>query len=145
ARSACPAQRRLRRRGSLRPPHSVSLPKGREDAGSGLGENSGVPSPLGEKDRMKGLKLLAVSSGGLPPGQALRRFTRWHAEYFCFHILLEARDAEFASESALLVAAERNVQAHPDAAIDARCPAAQLVGECDRLLVRGGSDARRKP
>ena len=36
------------------PPHSVSLPKGREDARTILGDNSGVPSPLGEKDRMRG-------------------------------------------------------------------------------------------
>ncbi len=36
------------------PPHSVSLPKGRENARNTLGENSGVPSPLGEKGRMRG-------------------------------------------------------------------------------------------
>ena len=36
------------------PPHSVSLPGGREDARTILDENSRVPSPLGEKDRMRG-------------------------------------------------------------------------------------------
>jgi hypothetical protein len=37
-----------------RPPHSVSLPKGREDPRTRAAQNSGVPSPLGEKDRMRG-------------------------------------------------------------------------------------------
>jgi hypothetical protein len=37
-----------------RPPHSVSLPKGREDARTSAAGGSGVPSPLGEKDRMRG-------------------------------------------------------------------------------------------
>ncbi len=37
-----------------RPPHSVSLPKGREDARTSAAGYSGVPSPLGEKDRMRG-------------------------------------------------------------------------------------------
>ena len=36
------------------PPHSVSLPEGREDPRTILGENYSVPSPLGEKDRMRG-------------------------------------------------------------------------------------------
>ena len=36
------------------PPHSVPLPGGREDARTILDENSRVPSPLGEKDRMRG-------------------------------------------------------------------------------------------
>jgi len=36
------------------PPHSVSLPKGREDPRTSAADNSGVPSPLGEKDRMRG-------------------------------------------------------------------------------------------
>ena len=39
---------------SKRPPHSVSLPKGREDPINRDAANSGVPSPLGEKDRMRG-------------------------------------------------------------------------------------------
>ncbi len=37
-----------------RPPHSVSLPKGREDPRILAADNSSVPSPLGEKDRMRG-------------------------------------------------------------------------------------------
>ncbi len=52
------------------PPHSVSLPKEREDARNTLGENSGVPSPLGEKDRMRGdsaehapLRILDLGTG----------------------------------------------------------------------------------
>ncbi len=36
------------------PPHSVSLPEGREDPGILAADNSRVPSPLGEKDRMRG-------------------------------------------------------------------------------------------
>ena len=36
------------------PPHSVSLPEGREDARTLAAGSSGVPSPLGEKDRMRG-------------------------------------------------------------------------------------------
>ena len=36
------------------PPHSVSLPEGREDPRTVLGESYSVPSPLGEKDRMRG-------------------------------------------------------------------------------------------
>ncbi len=44
------------------PPHSVSLPKGREDVRTTLGENSGVPSPLGEKDRMRGNLPLAYEA-----------------------------------------------------------------------------------
>jgi pimeloyl-ACP methyl ester carboxylesterase len=36
------------------PPHSVSLAEGREDVRTILDENSRVPSPLGEKDRMRG-------------------------------------------------------------------------------------------
>ncbi|MGO9486150.1 MAG: AAA family ATPase, partial [Rhodomicrobium sp.] len=36
------------------PPHSVSLPKGREDARIPAAAGSRVPSPLGEKDRMRG-------------------------------------------------------------------------------------------
>jgi NADH dehydrogenase [ubiquinone] 1 alpha subcomplex assembly factor 7 len=36
------------------PPHSVSLPEGREDPRTIRSENSGVPSPFGEKDRMRG-------------------------------------------------------------------------------------------
>jgi len=36
------------------PPHSVSLPEGREAPRTTLGGNSGVPSPLGEKDRTRG-------------------------------------------------------------------------------------------
>ena len=39
---------------STRPPHSVSLPKGRETLELSSAGNSGVPSPLGEKDRMRG-------------------------------------------------------------------------------------------
>ena len=37
-----------------RPPHSVSLSKGREDPRTHAAAYSGVPSPLGEKDRMRG-------------------------------------------------------------------------------------------
>jgi release factor glutamine methyltransferase len=37
-----------------RPPHSVSLPRGREDPRTHAAAYSGVPSPLGEKDRMRG-------------------------------------------------------------------------------------------
>ncbi len=40
--------------GGRRPPHSVSLPEGREDPITGAAGNSRVPSPLGEKDRMRG-------------------------------------------------------------------------------------------
>ncbi len=40
--------------GGRRPPHSVSLPKGREDARILAVDSTGVPSPLGEKDRMRG-------------------------------------------------------------------------------------------
>ncbi len=36
------------------PPHSVSLPKGREDARTSAADNSGVPSPLREKGSMRG-------------------------------------------------------------------------------------------
>jgi hypothetical protein len=36
------------------PPHSVSLPEGREDPITCAADISGVPSPLGEKDRMRG-------------------------------------------------------------------------------------------
>jgi SAM-dependent MidA family methyltransferase len=36
------------------PPHSVSLPEGREDPGITAADISCVPSPLGEKDRMRG-------------------------------------------------------------------------------------------
>jgi hypothetical protein len=40
--------------GFRRPPHSVSLPKGREDARITAEAVFSVPSPLGEKDRMRG-------------------------------------------------------------------------------------------
>ncbi len=36
------------------PPHSVSLPKGREEPRILAAVSSRVPSPLGEKDRMRG-------------------------------------------------------------------------------------------
>ncbi len=44
------------------PPHSVSLPEGREDPRNILGENYSVPSPLGEKDRMRGALPLAYDA-----------------------------------------------------------------------------------
>ena len=56
-----------RKKACTRPPHSVSLPKGREDARTSAADNSSVPSPLAagaelerqarpsrEKDRMRG-------------------------------------------------------------------------------------------
>jgi uncharacterized protein len=51
------------------PPHSVSLPKGREDPRITAAGSSGVPSPLGEKDRMRGD--FAIQSGGSPMRQQI--------------------------------------------------------------------------
>ncbi len=48
-----------------RPPHSVSLPKGREDPITSAAANSSVPSPLGEKDRMRG-DFAKQSTGFIP-------------------------------------------------------------------------------
>ena len=58
------------------PPHSVSLPKGREDAGIPDAASSGVPSPLGEKDGMRGdfanhstgFRITAVHNGNFAAG-----------------------------------------------------------------------------
>ena len=54
------------------PPHSVSLPEGREDARNSAAANSSVPSPLGEKGRMRGDSATQSTGFGLAPSPLIQ-------------------------------------------------------------------------